>query len=123
MPDLAKPLLSAGQFKTVNKNFIDWCKDLVEVGDEDEMQNYCGELCVELADVVQAISDQHSNSVPSTVVLDKRLAERQADLLALRGREEFRNNIKNGVLRGHGCPRTCQVHGFGGGDRRVGLFQ
>jgi len=45
----------------VKKDFIDWCKNLLEVGGENEMTNYCGRLCVELADVVQGISDQHSN--------------------------------------------------------------
>jgi len=101
MPDLAKTLLSTGEYKTVKKDFIDWCKDLLEVGDEDEMTNYCGQLCVELADVAQGISDQHSNSVPSTIVLDKKLAERRAELLALRVRQEQCTRSKDNIDNFH----------------------
>merc|ERR1712008_614149 len=70
---LAKKVLSTGEFKSESGKFLDVCKILLEAGD-DELENYCGELCAELATVVQTLSDQQSNSVKSTALLERTLA-------------------------------------------------
>jgi len=83
---LAKPLLSSGEFKSSKKKFIDVCKAFLEAGD-DELANYCGEVCSELAEVVQGISDQQSNNVKSTVLLEKKLAETHLALMDAKKRQ------------------------------------
>jgi len=55
---------------------------------EDELSNYCGQLCVNLAEVVQGISDQHSNSNQDTALLEKQLAGKKQELIAAKNREQ-----------------------------------
>jgi len=76
----ARPLLSTGEHKSVTTQFIDVCNQFLEAGD-DELANYCGQLCVNLAEVVQEISDQHSNSNQDTSILEKKLSEKQKELI------------------------------------------
>jgi len=75
---IAKPLLSTGQFKSLIGEFTDVCKMFLEAGD-DEL-DYCVELCSGLASVVQGVSDQKSNSVKSTAILEKELANTNLQL-------------------------------------------
>jgi len=77
---LARPLLSTGEFKSSKGIFIDVCKAFLEAGD-DELANYCGEVCSELAEVVQGVSDQHSNNVKSTALLEKTRAKKNLALM------------------------------------------
>jgi hypothetical protein len=95
---LAKPLLSTGEFKSSKGKFLDVCKTLLDAGD-DELANYCGEVCVELADVVQGLSDQQSNSVKSTAMLEKQMAQKNLALLEAKKREgqceQSKSNIED----------------------------
>jgi len=84
--ELAQPLLSSGEFKSSKGKFFDVCKAFLEAG-EDELENYCIEVCSGLADVVQGVSDQKSNSVKSTSKLRKTLAEKKLDLAKAKKRE------------------------------------
>jgi len=77
----AKPLLSTGEHKSLKSQFIDDCKMFLDAG-EDELSNYCGQLCLNLAEVVQGISDQHSNSNQDTALLEKQLAGKKQELIA-----------------------------------------
>merc|ERR1719361_1106143 len=94
----AKDLLTTGEFKSSKGNFIDVCKTFLDAGD-DELANYCGELCVELADVVQGLSDQQSNSAKSTAKLEKQLAQKNLALLEAKTREgqceQSKSNIED----------------------------
>lgn len=96
MPDFARPLLSTGEYKSVKSEFMRVCKQFLQAGNN-ELENYCGQLCVELADVVQGISDQHSNSVKSTVELEKKLSEQNAALLAAKTRQQQCEKSKNSI--------------------------
>jgi len=82
---LAKPLLSTGEFKSEKKKFLTVCKSFLDAG-EDDLENYCGEVCFELAEVVQRLSDQHSNAKKSTAKLEKTLAEKNLELLEAKKR-------------------------------------
>jgi len=82
---LAKKTLSEGEFKSERGTFTDVCKIFLEAGD-DELENYCGEVCDELATVVQTLSDQQSNSEKSTALLEKTLAEKNTELLGAKTR-------------------------------------
>merc|ERR1719458_480847 len=77
---LAKPLLSTGQVKSSSAKFSSVCKAFLEAG-EDELANYCGQLCSKMAAAVQGVSDQHANSRKSTLKLEKSLAEANKKLL------------------------------------------
>jgi len=81
IPSFARPLLSTGEHKSLKSQFIDVCKLFLDAG-EDQLTNYCGQLCVNLAEVVQGISDQHSNSNQDTAILEKKLNEKQQELIA-----------------------------------------
>jgi hypothetical protein len=82
---LAKQVLSTGEFKSESGKFLDVCKIFLEAGD-DELENYCGEVCAELATVVQTLSDQQSNSAKSTALLERTLAQQNKELLGAKTR-------------------------------------
>jgi len=83
---LARDVLSTGAFKSDKLKFTTVCKTLLEAGD-DELENYCGEVCFELAEAVQGVSNQYSNSKKETAKLEKILAEKSGQLLDAKGRQ------------------------------------
>jgi len=87
IPSFARPLLSTGEHKSSKSQFIDVCKLFLDAGD-DPLTNYCGQLCVNLAEVVQGISDQHSNSNQDAAILEKKLTQKQHELIAAKNDEQ-----------------------------------
>merc|ERR550532_3127286 len=86
---LAKALFSEGMFKSSVGKFTDACQSFLEAG-EDELENYCVEVCKQLAGVVQGLSNQHSNAVKGTALLEKTLAAKKLALLEA-GEDELEN--------------------------------
>merc|ERR1719320_1792283 len=87
IPTFARPLLSTGEHKSATSRFIQVCNQFLHAGD-DELANWCGQLCANLAEVVQEISDQHSNSNQDTAMLEKKLSEKQQELIMAKNREQ-----------------------------------
>lgn len=94
---VAQPLLSTGEFKSETKKFVSVCKDFLGAKDQDELDNYCVEVCSELAKVVQGLSDQSSNSKKDTTILEKELAEKNKLLLDAQNKRRQCEKSKDNV--------------------------
>jgi chromosome segregation ATPase len=96
MVALAKPLLSTGGLRSAVSTFTTACKDFLEAG-EDELANYCGQVCSEMAAAVQGLSDQHANKKQSTVKLEKQLSEARQKLSDAQGRRNKCHQSKTNI--------------------------
>jgi len=68
----AVDMLQQGAFKTTVQEFTSACRTHLNVAaGEDAIENYCIELCGSLANMVQSVSDQDSNSKGSVATLQR----------------------------------------------------
>jgi len=93
---LVQPPLSTGEWKSEKKTFDGVCKQFLDAGD-DELANYCGEVCFELADTVQGVSDKYSKSQGDTAKLEKVLAKKKRQLLDAMSRKEQCERSKQNI--------------------------
>jgi len=119
---LAQPLLSSGEFKSEKSKFLAVCKDVLGAEGFDDLENYCGEVCWELAEVVQGLSDQSSLFKGDTAKLEKVLAAKnlllldaqkkrkqcEQSMLNIQGFKEYLESLDAEIMARHEAVRSAE---------------
>merc|ERR1712013_589344 len=101
---LVQPPLSTGEWKSEKKKFDGVCKQFLDAGD-DELANYCGEVCFELADTVQVVSDKYSKS-PGDAMSRKEQCERSKQNID--GFQKYLESLDEEIIARHTAVRKAE---------------